>query len=467
MLSASVLKELRSIVGPEHVLTSPEELVCYSYDSTPVVSLPDAIVVPGDTSEVAEVLKVANRERLPVVPRGAGTNISGGSVPIKKGLVLSMSRFDRILEIDEQNLTATVQPAVVTANLHAAVECRGLFYPPDPSSLSASTIGGNVAEGAGGPRAVKYGTTKDYVLGLEVVLPSGAVMRTGGKTVKNVSGYNMTQLFVGSEGTLGVITEITLRLIPLPEARQTQLAIFDRLEDAARTVSSIIAARIVPTTIELIDNTSIRKIEAYRSVGYPVDADAVLLIEVDGSEAEVARQTEQIEQIVRTHGARELKIARTKDEAEQLWLGRRVSFGALARSKPTVVTEDVTVPRDKVAVMVQRLKHLAEKYALDVAIMGHAGDGNMHPLVMTDFRNLDEMERMERFFGEAFRIALELGGTLSGEHGIGSVKAPYMEMQFGKEGVEAMRAIKLALDPNNILNPGKIFPDSGDQAGPG
>ncbi|MCL5265921.1 MAG: FAD-binding protein [Chloroflexi bacterium] len=466
MLPVGILKQLQAIVGREHVLTSPEELVCYSYDSTPVVSTPDAVVVPGSTQEISEIMRLANRERVPVVPRGSGTDLSGGTVPLRKGIVLSTARLNKILEIDEQNLTATLQPAVITGQLQAAVERLGLFYPPDPSSLGVSTIGGNVAEGAGGARCLKYGTTKDYVLGLEVVLASGDLIRTGGKTVKNVSGYNLTQLFVGSEGTLGVVTEVTVRLIPLPEAKQTLLAVFGDLDDAARTVSAIIAAKIVPTTLELIDGTSIKKIEAYRSLGYPLDAEAVLLIEVDGSEVEVQRQTGRVEDIVRANGARELRVARNGDEADHLWLGRRVSFAALARSKPTAVTEDVTVPRAKVPALVRRLKELARKYDLDVAIMGHAGDGNMHPLVMTDFRDKDEMARMNKFFDETFRITLELGGTLTGEHGIGLLKAPYMKMQFGKEGVEAMRAIKLALDPNNILNPGKIIPDGSDETEP-
>lgn len=345
------------------------------------------------------------------------------------------------------------------AHLHAAVERLGLFYPPDPASLSVSTLGGNVAEGAGGPRAVKYGTTKDYVLGLEVALPTGEVIRTGGKTVKNVSGYDLTHLFVGSEGTLGFIAEITVRLIPLPEAKHTLLAVFDRLDDAAEAVADVIAARVVPATIDIMDQTTMRYVEAYKPTGLPLDAEAVLLIEVDGSEQEVGRQSALVERVIRSHNGRKVQVARTAEASERLWTARRMAGGALAAAAPTVITEDATVPREKVPEMVRALHGLGRKYDVVVALMGHIGDGNLHPLILTDERKKDEWERVEKLVAEIFQSALALGGTLSGEHGIGLVKRPWMRAQFGEAGVEIMRKIKRVFDPNNIMNPGVMIPD--------
>ena len=459
MISKHVLNEIRSAVGQHCVLTDKEELVCYSCDPSTFIAMPDAVVFPQNTREVSDVLKIANRERIPVVPRGAGSNLCGGVVPIRGGIVLLTDRMNRILEIDQRNLTATVQPGVVLAHLHAAVERLGLFYPPDPASLSVSTLGGNVAEGAGGPRAVKYGTTKDYVLGLEVALPTGEVIRTGGKTVKNVSGYDLTHLFVGSEGTLGFIAEITVRLIPLPEAKHTLLAVFDRLDDAAEAVADVIAARVVPATIDIMDQTTMRYVEAYKPTGLPLDAEAVLLIEVDGSEQEVGRQSALVERVIRSHNGRKVQVARTAEASERLWTARRMAGGALAAAAPTVITEDATVPREKVPEMVRALHGLGRKYDVVVALMGHIGDGNLHPLILTDERKKDEWERVEKLVAEMFQSALALGGTLSGEHGIGLVKRPWMRAQFGEAGVEIMRKIKRVFDPNNIMNPGVMIPD--------
>ncbi len=459
MIAKDILDELCSIVGPRNVLTTKEDVFCYSFDPSAVKAMPDAVVFPGSTEEVAGVLKIANRERIPIVPRGGGSNLCGGVVPTRGGIVLPTQRMNRITEIDRRNLTATVQPGVVLAHFHAEVEKLGLFYPPDPSSMSVSTLGGNVGEGAGGPHAVKYGTTKDYVLGLEVVLPSGDVIHTGGKTVKNVSGYDLTHLFIGSEGTLGFITEIIVRLIPLPECRHTLLAVFDKLEDAADAVAEIIAAKVVPTTIEIMDRTCTQQAETYRPTGLPMDADAVLLIEVDGSEHEVERQTAVVEKLVQSHRSRQLQVARTPAESERLWIARRTSFAALASAKSSMVSEDATVPRDKVPEMVRALQRLAKKHNLDVALMGHIGDGNLHPIIMTDERDKDEWHRVERFFDEVFETALAMGGTLTGEHGVGLAKRRFLKAQFGEAGVELMRRIKHAFDPNNIMNPGKIFPD--------
>ncbi len=462
MLTPGVIDELKKIVGKGDVLTSPEELVCYSYDATPFTHLPQAVVLPESTQEVSAILKLANREKFPVTPRGASSNLSGGAVPVQGGVVMLMVRFNRILEIDEENLTATVEPGVVLAQFHQAVEARGLFYPPDPASLSISTLGGNIGEGSGGPRCFKYGTTKDYVLGLEVVLPNGEVIWTGSKTVKNVSGYDLTHLFVGSEGTLGVVTKIIVKLIPLPEAKMTLLAIYDRIDDAARTVSSIVARRIIPTTLEMLDRATMELVEAYKPVGLPLDAEAVLLLEIDGSEPEVKRQASLAEEACRNCKAREVRVAKSKEESEQLWSARRSALAAVARGCVTMVIEDATVPRSAVPQFVRIIGELARKHHLRVPLLAHAGDGNMHPMVMTDFRDQEEMARVDAFADELFRAALDLGGTLSGEHGIGTLKAKYLAWQFGPAGVAAMHAIKRALDPNNILNPGKIFANDRD-----
>jgi len=447
-------------VGRENVLSTPEDLVCYGYDATHCEGEPSLVVRPGSAGEVAEIVRLANRARLPLVPRGSGTNLSGGTIPVPGSVVVQMGRLNRILEIDEGNLTATVQPGVLLGDFNREVESRGLFYPPDPSSQSISSLGGNVGEGAGGPRGVKYGTTRNYVIGLEVVTPTGEVLRLGGKAAKRGADASLLHLMIGSEGTLGIITEITVRLVPKPAAKQTFLAAFDRLEDAARTVSALIASRIVPTTIELMDQVGMIEVEKFKHVGLPIEAEAVLLIEVDGSEAEVAYQSERVERKVREGGARDVQVARTQQEMDLLWLARRSFGAAIARSTPTQVTEDATVPRAKVPEMVRAIFSLRQKYRLRVAILAHAGDGNMHPAIMIDPRDSDEMRRVEQFTAELFRTALALGGTLSGEHGMGILKSPYLEWQFGPEGVAAFRRLKAALDPNNILNPGKLLPPS-------
>ncbi len=457
MLSAGLRKELRRVVGSEGLLDTEVGRLCYSYDAAPGVALPDAVVLPTSTEEVAAVVRLAAEAEVPIVPRGAGTNLSSGSLPLCGGLVVCTTRFARIREINTENLNAVVEPGVITAHLQAEVEELGLFYPPDPSSLTVSTLGGNLAESAGGPRGFKYGTTKDYALGLEMVLADGRVLRSGGRTVKNVSGYDLTHLFVGSEGTLGIITEATLRLIPLPGHKQTLLAAYDQIGRAAEAVSAIVAARIIPVTLEFFDNPTLRRVEAFRPIGLPLDADAMLLLEVDGTESEVRDQTARLEQILRADGVSNLRIARDQAEADEIWSARRSAYTAIVRSRPTAYTEDATVPRDRIPEMVRRLRELGIKYRVDLCIIGHAGDGNLHPTVMTDARDIEEIERVERFFAEVFQVALELGGTLTGEHGIGAVKAPYLEWQHGTVGVDAMRSIKAALDPKGLLNPGKMF----------
>lgn len=459
MIAKATLQELVGIVGTRYALTDPVELACYAYDATHHTYHPDIVLMPADVEEVSAILRLANRERIPVVPRGSGTSLSGGATPVRGGIVLRTVRLNRILEIDTANLTATVEPGVVTGDFQRAVESVGLFYPPDPSSLSVSTMGGNVGHGAGGPRGVKYGTTKDYVIGLEVVLADGRILQTGGKTVKNSSGYDLTHLLVGSEGTLGVITKINVRLLPLPEAKQTALAVFDSLDTAAEAVAQIIAAKIVPTTLELVDNFTLRRVQEYKDVGLPNDAQGVLLMEVDGFNEEVAHQITVVADIAERCGAREVKVARTREENDHLWSARRSAYAALAKTRPTALVEDATVPRNRIPDIIRKMYDLAHKYDVEVTVVGHAGDGNTHPVVLTDWRDREEMERADKFSDELFRAAVAMGGTLSGEHGIGVSKAKYMAWQHGREGLAAMRLVKQAFDPNGILNPGKVIPE--------
>ncbi|KJS49098.1 FAD-binding oxidoreductase [Desulfosporosinus sp. BICA1-9] len=458
MLEKSFVHSLQQCVGRENVLTDKEDIICYSYDPTPNHQIPEAVVIPGTIEEISQVVMLANQAGIPITPRGGGSNICGNSIPIKGGIVLAMHRFDRIIEIDTANLCAVVQAGVITADFQRQVEALGLFYPPDPQASSMSMLGGNVATNAGGPRGFKYGVTRDYVLGFKMVLADGRILKMGGKTVKNVTGYDLTKLFVGSEGTLGIFTELILRLIPLPESKRTMLAVFDDLLDAARTVSGVIAAKIIPTTLEFMDREAMRLIEAYVPCGLPVDAAAAILIEVDGSERDVPVQIKQVEEVCRQFGAREIRIATTEAESNQIWAGRKAAFSSMAKSAPTLYVEDVTVPRSKIPDIVKTITDLAAKYQLKIPILGHAGDGNMHPIILTDENNHDEIKRVKLAIDEMFKAALELGGTLSGEHGIGLDKVKFMEWELGETGIDVMRKIKHALDPRNIMNSNKVLP---------
>jgi glycolate oxidase len=455
-----VIHELKSLLGADYVLTAKEDMVLYSYDAQLIEALPHAVVEPANAGDVAAVLKIANRQRIPVIPRGAGTGLSAGSVPIKGGIVLSTRRMKRI-DIDEKNLTALVEPGVVTMELYKAAKEKGLFYPPDPGSFRVSTIGGNIATNAGGPHALKYGVTRNYVLGLEVVLPTGEVFNTGAATVKSVAGYSLKDLFIGSEGTLGVITRARLRLLPKPEACYTVLVAFDDVGTAAKVVSDIIASGVIPSTLEYMDQVTINAVEDYKGAGLPRDAEAVLLIETDGNAKAAKEEANKIISLCEKAGAK-VRHADDPREREKIWQGRRAALPALTRIKPstqpTTLLEDATVPRSKVPEMVAEIKRISEKYNLAVGVFGHAGDGNLHPTFLTDMRDAAEMERVEKAAGEIFEAALGLGGTLSGEHGIGAAKSKYLEKEVGRQGIEVMRTIKSSLDPNNILNPGKVLP---------
>ncbi|WP_018132275.1 FAD-binding oxidoreductase [Effusibacillus pohliae] len=460
-MKPEIIQELIAITDRDRVLDTLDERCTYAYDASFGTYLPDVVVFPKTAQEVAAILKLANREKIPVTPRGGGTSLSGGPLPVAGGIALVMTRMNRLLEIDRDNLIAIVEPGVITADLHKRVEEIGLFYPPDPSSSNVSTIGGNLAENAGGPHGLKYGVTKHYVIGLEVVTPQGDIIRTGGMTVKNVTGYDLTPLIIGSEGTLGVITKAILRLIPKPPARKALLAVFDDLIDSGRAISGVLTNGILPAKMEMMDNASIRAVENYKPCGMPIDADAIILLEVDGHPAAVEAEIEQAARICRMYRAREVRVAKDETEREQLWLARKLVSPAITRVKPTKISEDATVPRSKIPEMFQRLREIREKYKIHLVVFGHAGDGNLHPNIIADARDKEEMRRVEEAVGEIFRAAVELGGTLSGEHGIGTMKAPYMEMELGPVCLDLMRRIKQAWDPNNILNPYKIFPQPG------
>jgi glycolate oxidase len=456
-MDKKIINQVINIVGPENVLTDYEERICYSYDGTFKRGIPDIVAFPGNTQEVVSIIKLANSEKIPVFPRGAGTGLSGGSIPQANGIALVMTKMNKIKEINENDLLAVVEPGVITGHLHQEVEKLNLFYPPDPASLKTCTMGGNIAENAGGPRAFKYGVTRDYVLGLEVVTPTGKVMRTGGRTVKNVTGYDLTRLLTGSEGTLGVITEITVRLIPKPKYKKTALVIFDNLDDAAKTVTVVISEGVIPATLELMDRITIACVEKNTKLGLPLDAEAILLMEVDGSDAQTTEEINIIQNICKKNNCRRIEVASTFEEREKLWKARRAVSSAIVQLKPTKISEDATVPRSKIPEMIRRLREIATKYNLNLPVFGHAGDGNLHPNIIADKSDKEEMERVEKAVSEIFEAALELGGTLSGEHGVGIMKKPYLEWELGEVGLEYLKTIKKAVDPNNILNPGKIF----------
>jgi glycolate oxidase len=460
-LAPDVKRRLIAVVGEERFLDSLNERYVYSYDATPIFqAMPDAVIMPQTTAEVSKILKIANEHRIPVTTRGSGTNLAAGTVPTAGGIVLNMQRFNQIVEIDRENLTVTVEPGVVTADLHQAVEAEGLFYPPDPGSMRISTVGGNVAQCAGGMRGLKYGVTKDYLMGLEYVLPSGEVLRAGGKNVKDVAGYDMTRLLAGSEGTLAVITQLTLKLLPLPEAKRTMAAYYASLGDAARTVERVIAAKIIPATMEFLDQATMRVVDEFAKLGLPTGMKAMLLIEQDGPEEWVERDIERIAEIAKEEGAVQVRVAQTPEEGANLLAARRAALSALSRLRPTTILEDATVPRSRLAEMVAEIERIAEKYDVQICTFGHAGDGNLHPTCLTDERNKEELARVEQAFEEIFLAALRLGGTISGEHGIGLAKRDYLPLQVGEGGIALMKAIKEAFDPNHIMNPGKMFANS-------
>jgi len=453
-----LVTDLIGMLGQERVLFEPEHLAVYGFDGTAAISGRTACVVfPQTTEEVVAVVKYAAERKLPIVTRGSGTGLSGGSIPQGGSLVLCLTRMNKILELDEKNLTMLVEPGVTTIAIAELADSVGLLYPPDPGSMKISTIGGNVAENSGGLRGLKYGITRDYVMGMEVVTAHGEVIFLGNKCVKDVAGYSMKDVFIGSEGTLGIITKVLLKLVPKPQAKRTMLATFSRMDAAAETVSAIIAAKIIPCTLEFLDKITIRCVEDFAKIGLPLDAEAVLLMEQDGHPAVVADEAAKMERIARECGAVDVQVAQTAEEVAKVASARRSAFSALARAAPTTILEDATVPRSELAKMVNFIQEVAARHKLNVGTFGHMGDGNLHPTFLTDERNTEEMHRVEIAMREIFDYAVALGGTITGEHGVGLAKKSFLPNAIGNASLQLIRKLKKTLDPDAILNPGKIF----------
>jgi len=460
MIDARKIEKLRKIVGKENVLESVEQMVAYSYDATNIWShLPDVVVFPTKTEEISEILKFANENGIPVTPRGGGTNVSGGSIPIKGGIILCTTKMGRIIEISKTNLNATVEPGVVLQDFQEALAREGLFFPPDPQSFAGCTMGGVIAENSGGPSCLKYGVAKQYVLGLEVVLADGRVMKLGGLTPKNRTGYELIMLFTGSEGTLGVISKITLRLLPAPRASKTIVAVFSDVAVAGETVTAIIASSVLPSKVEFLDSWTFEKLRGLLP-DYVLDiSQVVLLIQVDGLPQTVDAETQQILDICK-QWAREVRVAADADEAEKYWQARGAHFSDIHSRAHTIVNEDVSVPRDKIADFIRLGRESAKRHDVPISFAGHVGDGNFHPAVLTDSRDKEHYQRALKCVDEIIDIALNLGGVLSGEHGIGLEKQRFLKKAMDPLAIETMKNIKDILDPNHILNPGKIWEES-------
>jgi glycolate oxidase len=456
-ISKEIFREIEAIVGSDFVSESKEDRICYSFDASGEKSIPDLVVRPATTEEISKIIILANKHSIPVIPRGAGSGFVGGSRPIHGGIVLALKRMDAINFIDKENMIVEVEPGVITEKVQREVEKFGLFYPPDPASLKFSTIGGNVAINSGGPRAVKYGVTRDYVLWLEVVLPTGEIIHTGVRTAKGVVGYDLTRLIIGSEGTLGVITKILLKLLPKPKTVKTASVVFPEVDDATRAVTEIIRSKILPVTLEFMDRSAIQCVEDFLNIGLPVKAGAMLIIEVDGDNNVVDKEIRQIEKLCKEFNASETLIASNDEEREKIWSARRAVSPALRRLKPTKINEDIVVPRNKIPHIIKSLRKIAHDFQITIVSFGHAGDGNLHVNIMTDKKDKEEYERAKEAVKEIFKAALDLKGTLSGEHGVGLAKKPYIGMEIEPAALKKMKEIKNIFDPNNIMNPGKIF----------
>lgn len=459
MPKASLIKEFEAIIGKENVFTSEPDRQSYAYDSAVLDQVVPALVLrPTQTEQVGKLVKLCYENDHPITVRGAGTNLSGGTIPDKReGIVILTNSLNRILEINEQDLYAVVEPGVVTAKFAAEVAKRGLFYPPDPGSQAVSTMGGNVAENAGGLRGLKYGVTKDYVMGIEFFDVNGEIVKTGSRTVKCVTGYNLAGLMAASEGTLGVFSQIILKLVPPPKASKAMMAVFDDVNKASEAVAAIIAAHVVPCTLEFMDKATIGYVDDFTKAGLPREAAAILLIEVDGHPAQVEDDAATVVKALEKSGATEIKVAKDAAEKMKLWEARRNALPALARAKPTTVLEDATVPRSKIPAMVKAINDIARKHSIDIGTFGHAGDGNLHPTILCDRRDKKEFERVEHAVDEIFDVALSLQGTLSGEHGIGLAKSKWMEKETSKATITFSRNMRRAIDPKMLLNPGKII----------
>ena len=452
-----IVKELAGIVDEGGLIVEPEDLTVYETDGLTVFkATPDVVVLPREGQQVARIVSVCHREKIPFVARGAGTGLSGGALPLDGGVLIGLNRMNRILEIDYENHRAVVQPGVVNSWITDAISPQGFYYSPDPASQTACTIGGNVAENSGGPRTPKYGVTTNHILGLEVVLPDGQVVQLGGKSW-DTPGYDLTGIFVGSEGTFGIVTKIILRILPKPEAVKTLLCVFESVDQASGTVSGIVARGIMPAAVEMMDNLSIQAVERGVAAGYPVDAGAVLLIEVDGPKEEVEFLVEPIIEVAKENGVHEVRVARDEAERLLLWKGRKAAFGAMGQLSPDYYVQDCVIPRTKLPPIMKLIQELSAKQGLRVANVFHAGDGNLHPLILYDSRNEGALQQVEDMGGEMIRACLEVGGSLTGEHGIGVEKRDYMSLMYNSEDLEAMLKVKKVFNPNGLLNPGKIF----------
>ena len=459
-LTNNTIRTMENIVGKENVLSDYEELLTYSTDSTNITNpneIAEVVVFVENVQQVSKIMKYAYSKAKPVIARAAGTNLCGACLPKKGGIIIDFAKMDKILEISKDNLICKVEPGVVIEDLQKEVEKLDLFYPPDPSNLKASMIGGSIGLSSGGPHTFKYGATKDFVIDLEVVLSDGTIMHTGSSCSKDVTGYNMTQLFVGSEGTLGIVTQATIRLIPKPEAKRVMLAYFDTLEDTSKTVNDIISNLITPSVIDLMDNNTLRTIESFYPCNLKTDKTAALLIEIDGFKEILDSQYNKIIEICNRNNSSYIQTASTKEEEERIWISRRSSFGATAKLAPNVLTEDVVVPRENIVPLVKGIWEICKKYELKTCIMGHIGDGNIHPNIALDLRNPVERYNFDRAKTELFELALSLNGRLSGEHGIGCEKSEFISKALDPNNLEYMKKIKKLFDPKNILNPGKIF----------
>ncbi len=456
MLSPALKTELTKIVAKDRYLDRPEELACYSYDSSLDIALPDAVLFPVNTQEVSDILKIASKHKVPVTARGAGTSVCGAPIPVQNGIVLCFSKMNKIIEVNTRDRYAIVEPGVINGDLQKALAPFGFRYPPDPGSINISTIGGNIALNAGGPRCLKYGVTVDYVLGMQVVLASGKVVRFGSRNIKDVTGYKLSALFCGSEGTLGMVTEVILRVVPQPEATKTVMVTFSNLDNTAEAVSDIIGSGILPVAMELMDKMTINAIEDAGKLGLDRNAEGSLLIEVDGVKESCEREMAQIIEKVKQHEAVTIQEAQTPAERDGLWAARRQAYGVFAKLAPDILSEDITVPVSKVPEMTRRIREICDKHNITVGVLAHAGDGNMHPLIPADRTNREEWARVIKASGEIFEAAAALHGTLSGEHGIGMAKAAYLPLVMDDDSREFLTVIKRAVDPDNILNPGKF-----------
>ncbi len=460
-MDRALIKKLQNCLGEKkYLLTAPEELACYSFDGTGQSFLPDAVALPDSAEQIAALLRLANEYNFPVIPRGAGSGMTGGALPVRGGLVISFSRMNRICEIDPDNMIAVVEPGVITGELQTALKKHNLMYPPDPASLKFCSIGGNAAECAGGPSAVKYGVTRDYIIGLEVVLPTGKIMRTGVRTEKGVVDYDLTHLFIGSEGTLAVFTRLILRLLPLPEAKTTFLLSFPSLAEATGLVAEILAAGLLPCTLEYMDRTAVRVVRDRMHPPPPDNTEALLLVEFDGSKPEVEQQAQRFANFVNCNCS--LRRAADAEETADLWLARRSISPATLSLRPHKISEDVVVPRSKIPDLAAFADRMARELDLTILTFGHAGDGNIHVNIMIDKNDQEEYKLGLDAKARPFAFVLDLGGTLSGEHGIGTTKAEFLPLEIDDTALSVMQGLKRFFDPNNILNPGKIFPEQQD-----